>query len=95
MNSTSADNLFVRADSHSRPNLSIVANANTNKMVKHAQRHITKGNSVETQQKMLDEEIMLRSFDEGDNKQKDYMRITHFDKSNAFGFGKKEDYNLG
>ena len=23
------------------------------------------------------------------------MRITHFDKSNAFGFGKKEDYNLG
>ena len=44
---------------------------------------------------MLDEEIMIRSFDEGDNKQKDYMRVTHFDKSNAFGFGKKEDYNLG
>jgi len=33
------------------------------------------------------------SFD--DNNKNDYMRITHFDKSNAFGFGKKEDYNLG
>lgn len=43
---------------------------------------------------MLDEEIMVQSFDNRDNKP-DYMRITHFDKSNAFGFGKKEDYNLG
>ena len=65
-------------------------------MIRHAQRHITKGNTVETQQRMLDQEIMIDSFD-GRNINRpadDFARITQFDKSRAFGFG-VDSYDLG
>jgi len=44
---------------------------------------------------MLDEEIMTHSFDERNKPGQvpsDFARITYFGKSNAFGFGSKEDY---
>ena len=46
---------------------------------------------------MLDEEIMVESFDgrEHNKPAEDFARITHFDKSQAFGFGMKNDYDLG
>jgi hypothetical protein len=46
---------------------------------------------------MLDEEIMTHSFDERSKPAgpSDFARITYFGKSNAFGFGSKEDYQLG
>ena len=48
---------------------------------------------------MLDKEIMLQSFDNREQPESapmgQYQRIAEFDKSAAFGFGAKEDYQLG